>query len=103
MKIVINRCHGGFGLSDEAIKRYKELSDNEDYPHYFFYLIKRNDPALVKVVEELGKKASGEFAKLAIVDTGRYEGKFEIHDEGHGMERASTPVKYFDKINNFPE
>jgi hypothetical protein len=25
MKIVINNCHGGFGLSDEAIERYIEL------------------------------------------------------------------------------
>ena len=25
MKIVINNCHGGFGLSDEAIERYIDL------------------------------------------------------------------------------
>jgi hypothetical protein len=26
MKVVINRCHGGFGLSEEAIDRYIELA-----------------------------------------------------------------------------
>lgn len=29
MKIVINKCFGGFGLSDLAIERYKELSSND--------------------------------------------------------------------------
>lgn len=31
MKIVINRCYGGFGLSRNAIKRYLELCGKECY------------------------------------------------------------------------
>jgi hypothetical protein len=34
MKVVINRCHGGFGLSEEAIDRYIELAGLKLYKHY---------------------------------------------------------------------
>lgn len=63
MKIVINVCYGGFGLSDAAEQMLRELGvDDSCYPE-------RNDPKLVKVVEELGSKdASGEHAELKIVE-----------------------------------
>ena len=31
-QIVINRCHGGFGLSDQAVRRYLELAGLSVYP-----------------------------------------------------------------------
>lgn len=31
MKIVVNKCFGGFGLSNKAIKRYLELTGRECY------------------------------------------------------------------------
>lgn len=129
MKVVINACHGGFGLSPKALKRYAELKGK---PCYFFvrtepidghfkqvteeeakdaflfyaftvenpeevagsqndwhemtmeerrasskrwdkirlsYLgIPRNDPHLVQVVEELGREANNQFAKLKVVE-----------------------------------
>ncbi len=34
MKVVINRCHGGFGLSDAAIDRYIELKGLKLFKHY---------------------------------------------------------------------
>ena len=34
MKVVINAEHGGFGLSDEAIERYVELSNFNLYRHF---------------------------------------------------------------------
>jgi hypothetical protein len=115
MKIVINRCFGGFGLSHEAVMRYFDLKGITVYPEqgegtwkfwtYWlvkpegrfevketeeFYAmsmderqahnqkysdetfeennIKRNDPVLIQVIEELGDAANGEHAELAIVE-----------------------------------
>lgn len=93
MKVLINRCHGGFGLSDEAVERYCELkginivrnADDdslfgssswwvdgiEDDDHYFssYSITDRTDPILHQVVEELGAEAaSGRFADLVLVD-----------------------------------
>ena len=65
MKIVINKCFGGFGLSDQALARYNELADTKLETYYG---IERNDPCLVQVVEELRAKANGRFADLKIVE-----------------------------------
>lgn len=83
-KIVYNNCYGGFGLSTEAVERYFELKgwtlviDGGGYfAHYYkdsigegnYFScreIDRADPVLVQVVEELGDKANGVCAKLAI-------------------------------------
>lgn len=97
IKVVLNKCYGGFGLSLVALKRYQELKGK---PCYFgkwgkrnkvvpapieeanqwigafedeeltkpvrYYDFDRSDPILVQVVEELGKKASGECSKLVV-------------------------------------
>ena len=65
MKIVINSCYGGFGLSDQALELYNQLTETVvEYASS----IPRNDPILVHVVETLGDAANGRFAKLHIVD-----------------------------------
>jgi hypothetical protein len=65
MKIVINTRHGGFGLSKEALALFNERSGTvvayEDK-------IKRDDPILVEIVEQLGEAAYGDFAKLKVVE-----------------------------------
>lgn len=123
MKIVINKCFGGFSLSVKAEDRYLELKGHERFwyanPQQFwseqegyfnapykkvtfeeaqasenkfmfgprvltedageqatvlnveFYYsgdIKRDDPLLVQVVEELGEEASARFAALEVVE-----------------------------------
>ena len=115
MKVVINRCYGGFGLSHEAVMRYFEIKGITVYPeqgkdHWKFWTywtvkpedrietkegesfyamsmedrraynaehsaqtvypreIERHDSALVQVVEEMGSKADGEYAELAVVE-----------------------------------
>ena len=65
MKIVINTCYGGFGLSDQALARYNILAGTKLET---YYEIERNDPCLVQVVEELGAKANDFCADLKIVD-----------------------------------
>lgn len=130
MKIVVNRCYGGFGLSPQAMRRVADLMGKECY--FFESVIvnmshryqavdqneagqvfswcaftvpnptsvacdyedwgkmsqeeriacnerwdtislpnfrsDRTNPILVQVVEELGEKASGRFAKLEVVE-----------------------------------
>jgi hypothetical protein len=64
-KIVINCEHGGFGLSDLASQRYRELAG---IPlSEFRWEITRDDPALVKTVLELGEAANARYARLKVV------------------------------------
>src|SRR5690606_13148464 len=62
MKVVINKCFGGFGLSESAQKRFEELTGKR--PSAF---IERDDPAVVQVVEEMGVSANGVCASLKII------------------------------------
>lgn len=86
--IVINNCHGGFGLSLDAQIAWLERSkipyqtkprddrhSNERYgphiivnnQHWYDRMIERDDPVLIKLVEELGKSSWGPNARLKIV------------------------------------
>jgi hypothetical protein len=64
MKIVINTCYGGFGLSDAAKEYFENLTSSEVND----WEIARNDPHLVHVVEELGEDSWGYLAKLNVVE-----------------------------------
>ena len=81
MQIVINRCFGGFGLSDAAkdeIKKQKKIDELDEYT------ISRDDADLVRVVLELGEQAYGDYADLRVV-TIPDDVEYEI-DEYDGME-----------------
>ena len=67
-KIVINKCHGGFGLSDLAMRRYAEIKKIEDVNTIHIYDIPRDDPVLIQVIEELGKESFDRYADLKIVE-----------------------------------
>jgi len=95
MKVVINRCHGGFGLSNEAFEIllaskgiafeiqnrdigfgrnenvYYEAGHLNDDDYYLWdidFCGDRSDPALVAVVELLGEKANGWASDLKVVE-----------------------------------
>jgi len=148
MKVVINQCYGGFGLSDLAyeklieygipVKKYitqkqdevtklyldeplndgeiifdRELTpEGEDSNNDLYYKYKgkdglfndrywetwlrgeRNHPLLIKVVEELGNKASGSCANLKIVEIpDNIEYEIEEYD---GMEWVSEKHRKWD-------
>ena len=72
MKLVINNCWGGFGLSEKGLLLYAELSgqkvDNVKSNYDAGKYPPRNDVHLVKVVETLGDEASSDLADLKIID-----------------------------------
>ena len=69
VRIVINRCYGGFGLSAEARALYSSRKKLEENIHD--WEIPRDDPVLIGIVEELGLKANGNNSELKIVDIPR--------------------------------
>ena len=106
-KVVYNSCYGTFSLSYKAKERMvelgyeMELNPNYDPTSEEWYnrtvkyktcesTIPRHDPILVQVVEELGDKANGECAKLAIEEV---DGLYRI-DEHDGNESVVTPDGY---------
>ena len=66
MKIVINKCYGGFGLSKEAYEYLGLAWDGHGYEYR--YHGNRADHKLVECVETLGDIANGQFAKLKVVE-----------------------------------
>lgn len=58
MKLVINKCYGGFGLSAKAMKRYAELKGKECY---FFDMAKSFSGEYVPVSVEKADKLFGWF------------------------------------------
>ncbi len=115
MKVVINKCYGGFGLSDAAVERCLELGmvlteygpdgrylnpdadfvrTKEKFCGQSYYTchdhknLLRSDPRVVQAVEELGEKADGFCAKLKVIEI-PYDGPagWEV-DEYDGMERV---------------
>lgn len=93
MKVAINRCYGGFGISDVAFEKLLTLKgiefestpadshlignsyyqrghvgDDEYYLSEYDMTSTRNDPDLIAVIEEMGEAANGGFSELRIVD-----------------------------------
>lgn len=108
MKIVINSCFGGFGVSNAAVLRMRELGSAQSLPprtvlkgeeygdgtvcdrdYRSHVLDDRTDPVLVRVVEEMGDAANGAMAKLKVIEIpdgvsweiDEYDGVESIHEQ----------------------
>ncbi|MBF2653935.1 hypothetical protein [Listeria seeligeri] len=70
MKIVLNKCYGGFGLSLVAEFRLCQLKgvNSHDYDFDVYSKEDRADPDLIATIEELGKAANGNYSNLKIVE-----------------------------------
>jgi hypothetical protein len=68
-RIVINRCYGGFGLSNLAAKRYRELAWIPEEELFWTYDIPRDSAILLQVIDELGaQESSGPHAELKVIE-----------------------------------
>ena len=93
MKVIINNCHGGFGLSEQAIEKLLERKGiafdkvereqkflgasyykagqphtNDNYISEYDLFEDRADEDLIAVVEELGTAADGRFSELKVIE-----------------------------------
>ena len=111
-KVAYNRCFGGFSLSRVAVLRGREISGDpkwagcmlKDEPYddgsgvasddfgHLDYNHSRTDPVLVQVIEELGRKADGMCAELAVAKIAPGT-KYRI-DEYDGRESVMTSSSY---------
>lgn len=90
MKVVINRCYGGFGLSDEFIETYPQF---EEY-NYCWYSDrdKRSDQNFISAIENFGlEKSKGHSASLKIIELPNDTTDWEI-EEYSGNESITCVV-----------
>lgn len=89
MKVVINNCFGGFGLSDEAEAwLYKRGLDVNDFGTFTNENKLRTQPLLVECVETLGKDVNTSYSELKIIEIpddvdwgiSEYDGIESIHE-----------------------
>jgi len=90
MKVVINRCYGGFSISDECLALYNKLSGRDEK---YDFEITRDDKHLIEAIEKIGEKeASGlRFSEIHIVDIpdgteysiNEYDGMESVHERHH--------------------
>ena len=67
MKIVINTCYGRFDLSANAQRTYESRSGL--FPGSLIArILDRDDPTLVRIVEEMGPYSYGYSSVLTVVD-----------------------------------
>lgn len=111
MKVVINKCYGGFGISEAAVLWMRQNGSKEALPSIdgglctlkgekydtdttcdtsydsYGYGMTREDAILIACVESLGELSWGRFAKLRVVEIP--DGISYYIDEYDGMEKIA--------------
>jgi hypothetical protein len=87
MKVVINDCYGGFGLSKKALDMLGLKSDS-------IFDRDRANPKLVEVVEKLGEEANGFCASLRVIEIPDDVKEWYI-DEYDGVETIHEKHRYW--------
>ena len=92
VEILYNKCFGGFGFSSEAMNEYYNRKQTVDPSSFSEYEIERHDPVMLQIVKELGPRANGYCARLAIQSIPSHFVKYYEIDEYDGSE--SVRIKY---------
>jgi hypothetical protein len=85
MKVVINHCYGGFGISEKAKRILLEILGEDGFNE-----MERHDPIFVALVEKMGEAASSSFAKLGVEEIA--DGLDYDVDEYDGYESLSEYI-----------
>lgn len=63
MKMIINKCYGEFGFSNEAKTLFREIDGHTSNDTDL-----RTNHIMVEIVEELGKLASSKYSELKVIE-----------------------------------
>jgi hypothetical protein len=98
-KIVLNRCYGGFGVSEKAVEWLQANGASSEKVRvqdsgltsakwvYTVCVLERHDPLLVKCVETLGEEASGDSAALEVVEIDQPMYRISEYDGAESIEQ----------------
>lgn len=98
MKIAVNKCYGGFGISPTLLNKWNALYPNRAMEFLFEADYLRNDADFVRLVEAMGDEANAPASQIEIVEIPDYATDWMI-DEYDGIERIIAVVD--GKINFF--
>ena len=96
MKVVINNCYGGFGISSECVKYLKDKYNIDVDIEYYSDYDKRTSVELIDAIETLGEdRCSDRYAELKIIECSEDD---YVIGEYDGLETLSV----IPKLNPIP-
>lgn len=90
MKILVNKCFGGFAVSDAFLKCWREMHPESKAFRYSFGE-QRTNPEVIALVERLGEAANGPCSRLMVVEIPSEATDWMV-DEYDGIERIICVV-----------
>lgn len=90
--ILYNNCYGGYRVSNEARKLYKEYTDND----YDDYKVLRHCPYVIKVFETVGSTQFGEsHSQIESEKIPIYMEHYYTIEEYDGLESVHIKIEWF--------